>query len=227
MYKCFLIACLVIVSTVVVKAQQIDSLGQKSKTDKKLQARLDSAKANPIVPKYKPKVYHPDSNHSPHTAVMHSLMIPGWGQIYNHQYWKLPIIYPGLALLATVYIYNHRNYTVNLKVAQDREKGTAPAPGASEYVLYNQYQQYNISSQAINDAVTGYKRGEEVGVFIFIGGWGIQVIDAYIEAKFQHSYSIDNNLSFKVSPTLMTQPVYAANFNGSYIPGLKLTFTLR
>ena len=207
--------------------QQIDTTGNRTKTDKKLQARLDSARANPIVPKIKPKVYHPDSNHSPHKALMHSLMIPGWGQLYNHQWWKVPIIYGGLTLLATVYIYNERNYSVYLKIAQDREKGIAPIPTDKEYNLYNLYQQYNISTEAIDDAVTGYKRNEEIGIFAFVGGWGIQMIDAYIDAKFQHSYSIDSDLSFKVSPTILSPQVYASSLQGSYIPGLKLTFAFK
>ena|ERR1700761_25127 len=226
MYKCLLIICLIIASVITVNAQQIDTTG-KSKTDKKLRAKLDSVKANPIVPKVKEKVYHPDSNHSPHKAVMHSLMVPGWGQVYNRQYWKVPLIYTGLGLFVSVYVFNQQNYSITLKIAQDREKGITPAPGAKEYTLFNQYQQYNISTQAIDDAVAGYKRNEELGIFGFVAIWGIQMIDAYIDAKFQHTYSIDNNLSLKVSPSLMNQPMYAQNLNASYLPGLKLTFTLR
>jgi hypothetical protein len=226
MYKCVLIICLIIASVITVNAQQIDTTG-KSKTDKKLRAKLDSVKANPIVPKVKEKVYHPDSNHSPHKAVMHSLMVPGWGQVYNHQYWKVPLVYTGLGLFVSVYVFNQQNYSITLKIAQDREKGITPGPNAKEYTLFNQYQQYNISTEAIDDAVAGYKRNEELGIFGFVAVWGIQMIDAYIDAKFQHTYSIDNNLSLKVSPSLMNQPMYAQNLNTSYIPGLKLTFTLR
>jgi len=226
MYKYVLIICFLTLS-IAANAQQIDSLGKKSKTDKLLQARKDSARLNPIVPKPKERVWHPDSNHSPHKAVMRSLMVPGWGQLYNHQVWKVPVIYVGLALLADVYIYNHNAYGINLKIAKDREFAIAPKPGDSEYNLYQQYQQYNISSDAINDEVTAYKRGEEVGVFLFVAGWGIQVIDAYIEAKFQHSYSMDNNFTFKVSPTVISpNNAYATNLSGSVIPGLKLTLAL-
>src|SRR5476651_1492978 len=106
MYKYFLIVFLFIASVTLATAQQIDTTGRKSKTDKKLQQRLDSAKANPIVPKPKERIYHPDSNHSPHKAVMHSLLIPGWGQIYNHQVWKVPVIYGVLGTLAYYYIQN-------------------------------------------------------------------------------------------------------------------------
>ncbi len=227
MYKCILIICLLSISVVAVKAQAPDTVGKKTKTDKNLQARVDSVKAHPIVPRVKEKTWHPDSNHSPHKAVMHSLMIPGWGQVYNHQIWKVPLIYTGLTLLATVYIYNERQYSINLLVAKDYEKGKAPLSTAREYGLYNEYQAAGYQAAAINDAVASYKRDEELGIFGFVAAWGIQMIDAYIDAKFQHSYTMDNNLSLKVTPTLLNNTAYASNFNASYIPGLKLTFALR
>ncbi len=227
MYKYLLISCLFVCFAVALKAQQPDTIGKKSKADKEIRARLDSAKANPIVPKVKERVYHPDSNHLPHKAIIRSMEIPGWGQVYNHQIWKVPLIYGGLATFVSFYIYNQSNYSVTLKIAKDRELGRAPAPGDSEYNLYNEYQNYNVSTAAINDAVTGYKRNEELDIFAFVGVWGLQVIDAYIEAKFQHVYSMDNNFKVKVNPTIINPGTYATTISGSFIPGLKLTFALK
>ena len=56
-----------------------------------------------------------------------------------------------------------------------------------------------------------YRRNRDLGILGIIGGWGIQMIDAYIDAKFIRSYTMDNNLSFKVSPAVISQPVYAFN----------------
>jgi hypothetical protein len=226
MYKCFLIVCLLFAFVFAAKAQKPDTL-IKNKGDKVSQSKIDSVKNNPIVPKLKEKVYHPDSNHSPHKALIRSMLIPGWGQVYNHQWWKVPIIYTGLGLLASVYIFNQTNYTENLAIAKFYEHGTSPAPGTKYYALYQQYQSYGINATEVDQAVAGYKRNLDLGIFGFIGAWGINMIDAYIDAKFQHSYTMDSNLSLKITPGFLNQPGYVTNFNGSLIPGLKLTFTLK
>src|ERR1700759_4002173 len=62
----------------------------------------------------KEKVYHPDSTHSPHKAVIRSLIIPGWGQVYNHRWWKVPIIYGVLGSLGYGIVFNTQNYNLFL-----------------------------------------------------------------------------------------------------------------
>lgn len=41
--------------------------------------------------------------HSPRKAIIRSAIIPGWGQIYNKKYWKLPLVYGALG--ATAYVF--------------------------------------------------------------------------------------------------------------------------
>ncbi|NNU33725.1 hypothetical protein HK413_05430 [Mucilaginibacter sp. S1162] len=93
--------------------------------------------------------------------------------------------------------------------------------------MYQLFKANNYDDAQINDAVRGYARYRDLSVLLFVAAWGIQTIDAYVDAKFMHSYSMDNNFSVKLAPTMMNNPVYAQNFNGAFIPGLKLTFTLR
>ncbi|MES2378729.1 MAG: DUF5683 domain-containing protein [Bacteroidota bacterium] len=201
--------------------------GTQSRADS-IQARKDTAKGKAFSPKpIVEKVYHPDSTHSPSKAWHRSVFVPGWGQVYNHKIWKVPIIYTGLTLLVLMYRFNNSAYTEDLAIARYRAKGTQPAPGDKYYELYQLYKVNNYDDAAINDAVRGYGRYRDLSVLLFVASWGIQTIDAYVDAKFMHSYSMDNNFSVKIAPTMMNNPVYAQNFDGAFIPGLKLTFTLR
>ncbi|GAA4098940.1 DUF5683 domain-containing protein [Mucilaginibacter panaciglaebae] len=197
----------------------------KSKADS-LQEKRDSVKSKPFVPKIatSPKLYHPDSLHSPTKAWHRSVIIPGWGQVYNRQYWKVPIIYTGFTLLVLMYRFNQDLYTQDLAIARYRARGTQPAPGDKYYQLYQNYVGY--PDQSITDATRGYARYRDLAVLIFVAGWGIQTIDAYVDAKFKHSYSMDSDFSVKLRPTLINSPVYAQTLGDVFIPGLKVTFTL-
>src|SRR5690349_217791 len=50
------------------------------------------------------------SKHSPGKATLRSLIIPGWGQAYNREYWKIPIVWGALGTVAAIYIYNNKWY---------------------------------------------------------------------------------------------------------------------
>lgn len=209
------------------RGQRPDFGVPKTKADS-VKAKADSLRSKVFAPSIvDEKIYHPDSTHSPRKAVMHSLMVPGWGQLYNHKWWKVPMVYGGLGLIGWMYVFNQQYYKENLTIAQYRKRGYVPNPNDAYYQTYQQYAQYGYSDQTINEAVRGYRRYRDLSVLLFVGGWGLQIIDAYIDAKFIHSYTMDNNLSFKVSPQLISQPVYAYSLSGAYVPGLKVTFTFR
>jgi hypothetical protein len=222
MYKFLLVTGFVMVFTFAAHAQTADAAAGKADTVKRASNTAPGSFAPPIR---KEKEYHPDSLHSPHKAVMHSLMIPGWGQVYNHQWWKVPIIYGGIGLLFSAVIFNQNYYNQFVTLARYRKSGVAPAPGAPYYNEYMLYAQNNVPDQNIYDSVDAYRRNRDLSIMGILAAWGIQTIDAYIDAKFQHSYTVDNNLSMKVTPSLISQPVYAQSVNTSFIPSVKITFT--
>ena len=214
------------------EAQQPDTLLHKSKTDS-IYRKIDSAGSKPFVPAVtkvkKEKVYHPDSTHSPHLAVMRSLMVPGWGQIYNHHWWKVPVIYAGLGVLGYYIVSHQHNYKDYLALAKYQELGinyTDPRYDNDPHRgLYMQYASY--PKQAVIDIKEFYRRNRDLCILGFIAGWGIQTIDAYIWAKFKHSYSMDNDLGIHFSAGAVSQPVYASNFNTTFTPVLKITVKLK
>jgi len=50
-------------------------------------------------------------HHIPKIATQRSAILPGWGQAYNKQYWKIPLVYGVLAIPAATYQYNADLYS--------------------------------------------------------------------------------------------------------------------
>ncbi|HEY4322447.1 MAG TPA: DUF5683 domain-containing protein [Mucilaginibacter sp.] len=235
MHKYLLLIWLLAGAVFTATAQKPDtsSVAAKNAKDTLISTKQDTLAARSLAPKppktKKGKFTTPDSTHSPKKAVYRSLMLPGLGQIYNHKWWKVPLIYTGLGLLGWAIVFNNTYYQQFLQLSIYREHGTHPNPGDkyyAEYVLYNNPAN-PVSTQALYDAQDGYRRNRDLSILGFVGFWGINVLDAYIDAKFINSYTMDNNLSMKVTPQLLNQPMYAQNLNGSLIPGIKITFTLK
>ena len=47
---------------------------------------------------------------SPAKAAFYSAVLPGLGQAFNKQYWKIPVIYAGLGAGVTIYSWQHKQY---------------------------------------------------------------------------------------------------------------------
>lgn len=228
MFKHLVVTLIFMSLALMCSAQNPDSL---AKTKDTTAIKRDTVVRQSFAPKIKKeKVYHPDSTHSPSLAVKRSLLVPGWGQVYNRKYWKVPLIYAGLGLLGSAIVTNQREFARFLALAKISKTGTLPVPGTALYASYIKYQadydRYgSLGYQTLADASDGYLRNRDISILGVLAVWGIQAIDAYIDAKFISSYTVDNDLSMRITPSLI-QPVYAANFNSAYIPGIKITFTL-
>ena len=220
MYKWLFLIWLMIGFVSAVNAQKPDTT-VKSKSES-LKQKSDSAISKPYTPKItKEKTYHPDTLHDPHKALMHSLIIPGWGQIYNHAWYKVPVIYAGMALLVDAIIFNQHYYNIFLTEAKLRQQGISNTPGVNNPLLIN------VSDADVTNYTDLYRRNRDLCILGMMGAWGIQMIEAYVNAKFIRSYTMDNNLSFKISPGVIDRSAYAFSSNNSYIPAIKITFTLK
>jgi hypothetical protein len=205
------------------KPDTTKSAGFKNSKDTLISTAQDTIAARSRKRKIKKeKVYHPDSSHSPRTAVIRSLLIPGSGQIYNHEWWKVPAVYAGLGTLTYFLIMNTDSTREYLQLALYRESGIPPGPKEKFYRQYKLY--YKATDQSVYDAYNYYRRDRDLCILGILGFWAINIVDAYISAKFESVYTVDTNLSMKVEPFVLNQQMFAANINGSFIPGLKFTF---
>src|ERR1700753_734665 len=74
----------------------------------------DTLPRGPHPKGHKEKPYAIDSlakkQHNPRKATLYSTFVPGLGQISNHRYWKLPIVYAAVGIPAYTFFTNRSLY---------------------------------------------------------------------------------------------------------------------
>ncbi|MDF1575052.1 MAG: DUF5683 domain-containing protein [Bacteroidales bacterium] len=125
---------------------------------------------------------------SPSRALMLALVLPGLGQAYNGKYWKMPIVWAALGGVGYAAVYNTREY----------EQATI------DYIL---------EESSLNEQKLEYwKRNMEYSYIIAIAVYGLQILDAYVDAHL-YSWNVNDNLSLGISPSI--RPMMDPNgFNG-------------
>jgi len=146
--------------------------------------------------------------HSPHKAIIRSAIIPGWGQIYNKKYWKVPIVYAALGTSAWVFFDNLKWYHRSryaFKVLYTKDSANFPN-------VYKDLQPYLTSQQYVSglrELRDGYRQYVDYSVLVFVLLWGLNVADAAVDAHLKSfDVSPDLTLNFKVGHSEM------ANTNG-------------
>jgi hypothetical protein len=142
---------------------------------------------------------------SPHKASVRSAIIPGWGQIYNKSYWKLPIVYGALGTTAYVFFFNLNAYKELRFAYSARYKASLPPkdpassyPGPYQdstdyYLLKPLYQNPDLDLNSLKFNRDEYRRYVDYSVLIFALIWALNVADAAVDAHLK---------SFDVSPDL-------------------------
>ncbi len=125
------------------------------------------------------------------TATLRSAMIPGWGQIYNKKYWKLPLVYGGLGITASVFQYNVKNYNL-LRQAFSYRTDTI---SANDALIDPRFK--NLSTNAIQSYRTSFRQNVDYTVLFFIAFWGLNVIDATVDANLK-AFDVNDNLSLQI-----------------------------
>jgi Family of unknown function (DUF5683) len=136
--------------------------------------------------------------HSPKKAAIRSAIIPGWGQIYNKKYWKLPIVYGALGACGGIFFYNLGNYKdtrfayrvkYNMRVFR------------TDSALYSQIkkQLLPLSEESLRFYRDQFRRDVDYSVLAFLLLWGLNIIDATVDAHLK-SFDVTPDLSLLIRP---------------------------
>lgn len=142
-------------------------------------------------------------HHDPHKATIRSAIIPGWGQAYNHEYWKIPIVYGALAVPASLYFYNNKwykktkfayNAIYNARFLNDPSGLPMIDPKLRTDTGY-------LSLSSLQNYRNEFKRNKDYSLLYFFILWGVQVADATVFGHLKE-FDVSDDLSMRINPTL-------------------------
>lgn len=156
--------------------------------------------------------------HNPRKATIRSAIIPGWGQAYNKKYWKVPIVYAAIGIPAYTFFYNKKWYNRTREAA--RMLSSDPLDTANYRQRVNEklwvfFDNPNSVPSLLNFR-NQYRRDMDYSVLIVLLMWGLNVVDATVDAHLKE-FDINENLSLKIKPTLL---------QGSNTAGVSFVFSL-
>lgn len=135
-----------------------------------------------------------EKQHSPTKATIMSTCLPGLGQVYNKKYWKVPIIYAGLGIMAYFIVSNSQEYS--------KYKGAYIASVNNDTTGKYQDLIKKYSAQDLLSAQDYYRRNLEISCLL-TGVWYIlNIVDAAVDAHL-FTFNINKDLSLKVDPVFM------------------------
>ncbi|HVW59488.1 MAG TPA: DUF5683 domain-containing protein [Puia sp.] len=131
--------------------------------------------------------------HDPHKATLYSTFCPGLGQIYNHKYWKLPLVYAAVGIPVYTYFYNRDwykkcQYALALVVSGDT---SAASLGKVDPQLKLFVTEKNDAS--LRTYRNEFRKDQDYSVIFFLLFWGLQIVDATVDAHL---------MNFDISPEL-------------------------
>lgn len=144
----------------------------------------------------------------PGKATVYSLLLPGLGQIYNKEYWKLPVYLGGIIGSVHYYSTNRTNY---LKYKRIYNEAATPGSGYTG----------NIPAETAKYYRDVYRRYRDYSLLAIVGFYLLQAIDANVFA-YMGDFEMDDNLAVSVGPTVIAPDnAYAMSPNQTGV-GLRL-----
>lgn len=135
--------------------------------------------------------------HDPGKATLRSLILPGWGQAYNREYWKIPIVYGVLGTIAGIFIYNDTWYKKTKRAFEIRVANDTP----SFHLIDARIEP--LSAQSLQLYRNSFRRNRDYSALYFIIAWGLNVADATVFGHLK-DFSVSDDLSLQVHPVLKT-----------------------
>ncbi len=144
-------------------------------------APLDSSKKSASEASQREKKEPKTVEHSPKTATILALALPGSGQIYNRKYWKVPVVYGAMGYTTYRMLQNRSK----MRTLNDSIRGLFVA-GKSP------------SAQLIAER-DKFRGNRDISILMMAGIYVLQAVDATVDAHF-YKFNINDDITLSAQP---------------------------
>jgi Family of unknown function (DUF5683) len=168
----------------------IQLFAQADSTTKKVTAKT-------AVKKEKVNIFSIDTAkpYSPKIAILRSAILPGWGQATNKKYWKMPIVYGALGTTAYIFFRNIKQF----KEANAAYKNAIDGIDSNNSLIPEPYFGVLNQPELIKNFRNEVRQNVDYSVLFFIAFWGLNVVDAAVDAHLK-TFDVSDNLSLQIKP---------------------------
>lgn len=216
------------------KAGAVPAANQNPPPATGVQPASDSILTNALRPIATP--LPPEKKHTPKGATLRSLIVPGWGQAYNHEYWKVPLAVAAVGIPIYLFIDNTKEYraaSFAYNTVFEEMPIISGGKGKLDPVKFKEMDQkfqdaYNTIKANGGNAVKSFlssmqnyrntfRQYRDYSIVAALLGWGLQIADATVFGHLR-GFDVGPDLSMKVRPVYLQ---YAR------VPGIGFTFNLK
>ncbi|GAA0542475.1 DUF5683 domain-containing protein [Chitinophaga japonensis] len=132
--------------------------------------------------------------HSPRKAAFYSAVLPGLGQAYNREYWKIPLVYAAMGISAGFFIGNfnyYKDYRDAYRIRMDGNANTV-----------DKYAEIYPNANSLKILRDAYREYVDYSVLVFVLAYGLNIIDATVFAHLK-DWNMSDDLSMRVVPKVL------------------------
>ena len=141
------------------------------------------------------------ARHSPRKAAIRSAIIPGWGQVYNGKYWKIPIVYTAIGIPAYLF-FDNKTWYERTKYAY--AVALAANPTADSLAKVHSKLRPLVDRKSTNSLINyrnEFRKNMDYSVLFFLLFWALNIVDATVDAHLK-DFNVTPDLSLKFKPAV-------------------------
>ncbi|TVR41581.1 MAG: hypothetical protein EA392_01450 [Cryomorphaceae bacterium] len=144
----------------------------------------------------------PERIHSPRKATIYSAVLPGLGQAYNRQYWKVPIVYAGVGVAVYFLQDNIKQanfYRQSYLNATDGDPSTVNTSG--------------YSPPQLRELVIQHQKWRDYSYLGLVAVYLLNIVDAQVYGHL-FTFDVSDELSLRIAPSVLptAQPMAGLTF---------------